>query len=176
MAGVVRIKPDRPPRIAARLVTRVVLPTAAPVVNLDLSDDYGVQRPTLELKITREDGSQETRTVGDLQLQVYNEQGRLTPETVDFPLTGDVLPWRGGARIQLKSLDLEKGDRVSAVFVVNDYRGQNASRAVQAASQPLELEVSDEAGVYRAALEADKQALENITEAADLQQQFLRGK
>jgi hypothetical protein len=60
------------------------------------------------------------------------------------------------------------------VFVVADYRGQNASREVQATSQPLELEVSDEAGVYRAALEADKQALEDITEAADLQQQLLK--
>ncbi len=175
IGGVVRIKPDRPPRIAARVVTRVVLPTAAPVINLDLSDDYGVRRPTLELKITRESGEQETRTLNELTLQGYNEAGRIGSEAVAFPLTGEGLPWRGGCRINLTPLNLQKGDRVSAVFVVTDYRGETAAREAQAASQPLELEVSDEAGVYRAALEADRQALEDITEAADLQQQLLRG-
>jgi hypothetical protein len=174
ISGVIRIRPDRPPRIAARMVTRVVLPSAAPVVNLDLADDYGVRSPTLELKITRADGAQETRTLNELALQGYNDEGRLTAESVAFPLTAAGLPWRGGCRVDLAPLNLEKGDRVSATFVVVDYRGQNASREVQAASQPLELEVSDEAGVYRAALEADKQALEDITQAADLQQELLK--
>lgn len=174
LVGVVRIRPDRPPRIAARVVTRVVLPTATPVVNLDLTDDYGVQRPTLELKITRQDGRQETHTLKDLTFQGYNENGRLMSDPVAFPLTGEGLPWRGGCRINLTPLRLRKGDRVSAVFVVSDYRGEAATREAQAASQPLELEVSDEAGVYRAALEADRQALEDITQAADLQQQLLK--
>jgi hypothetical protein len=174
IAGVIRIRPDRPPRIAARMVTRVVLPSAAPVVNLELADDYGVQRPTLELKIARADGTQEIRTLTDLTLQGYNEDGRLARESVAFPLTGASLPWRGGCRINLVSLGLEKGDRVTATFVLADYRGQHASRESVVASQPLELEVSDEAGVYRAALEADKQALEDISQAADLQQELLR--
>ncbi len=174
LAGLVRIKPDRAPHVTARLVTRVVLPTATPVVNLDLSDDYGVERPTLELKITRENGSQETRTLTELPLQAYNAEGRLASQAVEFPLKGEQLPWRGGCRVNLAPLNLAKGDRVSAVFVVTDYRGSHAERASQAASQPLEWEVSDEAGVYRAALEADQQALEDITEAADLQQQLLR--
>jgi hypothetical protein len=174
VSGVIRIRPDRPPRIAARMVTRVVLPSAAPVINLDLADDYGVRQPTLELRITRADGAQETRTLNDLTLQGYNDDGRLTAESVLFPLTAAGLPWRGGCRVNLAPLKLEKGDRVTATFVVADYRGQNASREAQAASQPLELEVSDEAGVYRAALEADKQALEDITQAADLQQELLK--
>jgi hypothetical protein len=174
LTGVVRMRPDRPPRITTRMVTRVVLPTAAPVINLDLADDYGVHRPTLELKIARENGSQETRTLNDLTLHGYNADGRLASPAVPFPLTGDGLPWRGGCRVDLAPLNLQKGDRVSVVFVVADYRGQNTSREIQAASQPLELEVSDEAGVYRAALESDKQALEDITEAADLQQQLLK--
>jgi hypothetical protein len=176
ISGVIRIRPDRPPRIAARMVTRVVLPTAAPVVNLDLADDYGIQGLVLELKITRADGTQEPRALNDLTLQGYNGSGRLTSDLVSFPLTGELLPWRGGCRVNLGALNLEQGDRVTAVFLVTDYRGENASREAQAASQPLELEVSDEAGVYRAALEADKQALEDITEAADLQQELLRSK
>jgi hypothetical protein len=174
ISGVIRIRADRPPRIAARMVTRVVLPTASPVVNLELADDYGVRRPALELRITRAEGAQEIQTLNDLTLQGYNDDGRLASDTAEFPLTGAELPWRGGCRINLAPLSLAKGDRVTAIFVVSDYRGQDGLRETQAASQPLELEVSDEAGVYRAALEADKQALEDISEAADLQQQLLR--
>ncbi|MBW3596747.1 MAG: hypothetical protein KY475_05665, partial [Planctomycetes bacterium] len=174
ISGVVRIRPDRPPRIAARLVTRVVLPDAAPVVNLDLADDFGVHRPTLELRIAREDGGQESRALTELTFHAYNgEEDRFESAPAAFPLTGEELPWRGGCRVSLASLRLQKGDRVTAVFVVSDYRGEDGWRSAQAASQPLELEVSDEAGVYRAALEADRQALEDITEAADLQQQLL---
>src|SRR5262249_43877524 len=51
--GMIRIKADRPPSGSADVVHRVVLPSAKPIIEYRLNDDYGVGEVSLHMQIER---------------------------------------------------------------------------------------------------------------------------
>ena len=77
-------------------------------------------------------------------------------------IQGAELPWNGKRTIDLAPLKLAKGDQLSIVLEVTDYRGDRPGATF--GSEPAILEISDEAGVLSAVLEADQRAEERLSE------------
>jgi hypothetical protein len=62
--------------------------------------------------------------------------------------------------LELLPLALAKGDHIRLVLEITDYRGDAPGQVYL--SDPLILEISDEAGVYAAILEADERAANKL--------------
>lgn len=160
--GYVQLKPDRPPSATAHVVHRVVLPSAKPIIEYRISDDYGIAEAKLHIQVephvSRETGEQATpRSEKPLEIP-------LDPR----PLIGQNLPRRGKFALDLSPLKLEKGDQLKVTLEVVDYRGPSQGRSYL--SEPLLLEISDEAGVLAAITEADERSEKRLNEL--IQQQL----
>jgi hypothetical protein len=73
----------------------------------------------------------------------------------------------GSHTLALAPLQLTKGDRLKLTLEVTDYRGENEQGdaiGIAYQSDPLVLEISDEAGVLAAISEADPRSEERLTE------------
>jgi hypothetical protein len=143
--GYIRIKADRPPRVAATMVSRRVLPTATPRITFGAADDYGLSRLTAQLQISRADGATETRAV----------EIRAVP-TKDQPQTA----LRGDYALDLSPYQLAKGDELKVTLEAFDYRGDSPAKS--AFSEPLVLEVTDREGILAALLEADEKSARQL--------------
>src|SRR4029079_8004047 len=97
LRGHIRIEADRPPRIAAAVVTEKVLPAARPVIAWGAADDYGLAAVRLHKQITRHSG--EIEQEGDAVQKVTAQ---------DQPQTA----LRGRFALDLAPLSLSKGDQV----------------------------------------------------------------
>ncbi len=158
--GFVRLRTDRPPTATMELVHRVVLPTAKPVVGFRVTDDFGISKLLLHLSVqrTNNDGrSTETTTESGSP----DEAPRAIPLAADW-LTVDRLPYQGRYAIDMAPLGLDKGDQVKLTLEAIDFRGDDPGKATT--SEPVVLEVSDEAGVLAAIAEADENSEERLTE------------
>jgi hypothetical protein len=142
LEGVIRIKPDRAPRVTALARTKFVLPTGKPLIEYRIADDYGISRVVAKPTIIRE-----TPT---------------GPQRIDRPAIainlGDHLPIPGSPQprsfaASLAPLSLAKGDRLELVFEATDYRGDLAGRA--ASAEPISFQVTDALGVENAVTELD---------------------
>ena len=167
--GFVRIKQDRPPVCAAAIVHKVVLPTAQPRIEYRVNDDYGISKLVLHVAVERE------RPVSgdDSQTAANMEQQALSLWPSDQPILPDRLPVddryvfdlaalqmeRGG---QSRPANLAKGDRLKLTLEAVDYRGDLPGESYQ--SDPLILEISDEAGVLAAISEADEKSEQRLTD------------
>ena len=69
--------------------------------------------------------------------------------------------------VALASLKLAKGDRLKLTLEVVDERGQTAGQSYR--SDPLFLEVSDQAGVLSAISEADEASEKQLNDVIDRQ-------
>jgi hypothetical protein len=141
--GVIRIKLDRPPSIAAIVRTRHVVPDAAPVVECRATDDYGLAKLVARAVVVREspDGK---------------DRHRREPVTLfdgQKPLTSGQLPLDAKYPLPLSQFKLTKGDQLELVLEVVDYRGQSAGKA--ASTEPIVLSVTDADGVASAVAELD---------------------
>jgi len=183
LRGTIRIRPDRPPSGLAEVVHKVVLPTAAPVVEYRASDDFGISRLALVAEIERGSESprpQPVEPAGELNEDPQPTATDLTPAaaiaaethriemlTQPRPLVGAGLPVQGQHAFSLAPLKLAKGDRVKLTLEVTDYRGENKAgqpAGVAYQSDPLILEISDESGVLAAISEADPRSEERLTD------------
>jgi hypothetical protein len=140
--GVIRIKPDRAPRVTAQARTKFVLPTGKPLIEYRVADDYGIARVVAKPTIIRETAS--------------------GPQRIDRPAMplnlGDQLPIAGGPQprtfaASLAPLALAKGDRLELTLEATDYRGDLAGRA--ASAEPISFQVTDALGVENAVTELD---------------------
>lgn len=138
--GSLRIKADRPPRIAAQAKTRHVLPSGRPVIEYRVDDDYGVARVDAKATILRETPE------GPQRIERPPLAVAVGKPTLD-----------GGERrsfaAPLASLGLEKGDRLELAFEASDYRGESPGKS--AAADPLVFNVTDVAGIESAVTEID---------------------
>jgi hypothetical protein len=183
--GAIRIRPDLPPTVAADVVHRVVLPTAAPMVAYRASDDFGLARLTLVAEIERAgvrppapvapdagvvaaDSVAEASPAADSPATAISaEIHRVNVLMPDEPLTGSRLPVTGQYSLLLAPLKLAKGDRVKLTLEAMDDRGENGQgqpAGVSQASEGLVLEISDESGVLAAIAEADPRTEEQLNE------------
>ena len=164
LAGLIRVQPDRSPGASIQVVHKVVLPKAKPVIQYRVLDDYAVGRIELHLEVTRRQNERSTDPTsaepsGDDKSRDAQSIVLSQPNGV---LRGTQLPFQGSKPIDLGPLQLEKGDRVTMELEVTDFRGATPGKTFR--SEPLSLEVSDEAGVLTSVLEADQKAEERLSE------------
>ena len=149
--GVVRIRPDLPPRVAGGIVTPFVLPNAIPSVTYRTTDDYGVAGVSLLCEVVHADGLPEP----EKEIAVYP-----TPESGDA--RENRLPPRdtGPNRrftLDLAPMGLVKGDRVKVTPKAVDYRGRRPGKT--ALGDPFVFRVTDEQGILREMIiEQDQQS------------------
>lgn len=165
LAGIVRVQPDRSPTATIQLVHRVVLPAAKPVLQYRVLDDYGISRIELHMRVTRRQNGTLAET--GVTRSEATEGAALDESSVLLSQSGKVvrradLPMNGNQAVELAPLKLEKGDQLALVLEVTDYRGERTG--VSFRSEPVTLEISDEAGVLSAVLEADQKAEERLSE------------
>ncbi len=176
LAGLVRVQPDRSPSAVIQLVHRVVLPNAKPVVQFRVLDDHAVASATLRIRVQRGEASNRARERAaadpgkpEAEAPEASAEDESNGDEVTIPVTqtkqvirGAELPWNGKKAVDLTPLKLVKGDQLSILLEVTDYRGDRPG--VTFGSEPAILEISDEAGVLSAVLEADQRAEERLSE------------
>ena len=176
LAGLVRVQPDRSPSAVIQLVHRVVLPNAKPVVQFRVLDDHAVASATLRIRVQRGEASNRARERAaadpgkpEAEAPEASAEDESNGDEMTIPVTqtkqvirGAELPWNGKQAVDLTPLKLVKGDQLSILLEVTDYRGDRPG--VTFGSEPAILEISDEAGVLSAVLEADQRAEERLSE------------
>lgn len=160
--GFVQLKLDRPPTGMAQVVHRVLLPQAKPLIEFRMNDDYGISAARLQAQVERQNASTEGPAAS--AVPVTPIELPLDPR----PLVGQNLPYRGQYALDLSPLKLAKGDQLKVTLEVVDYRGTAQGRSYL--SEPLLLEISDEAGVLAAITAADERSEKRLS---DLIQQQL---
>jgi len=162
--GYIRIRADRPPTCTAGIVHRVVLPTAKPTIEYRCGDDYGIARLAVHVQIERGQNDSEP---------ILDERQTLSLLDNSDPLTTDVLPLVGTYEFDLAALQIEedgrqrpaelaKDDRLKLTLEAIDYQGDAPGQSYM--SDPLVLEISDEAGVLAAISEADERSEQRLTD------------
>jgi hypothetical protein len=141
LEGMIRVQADAPPRVAAAVVTRSVLPGAVPTIYVRAVDDYGVASLALAYEVVRADGQTEEN-----ELPIYSlREGQPPEKNIEREYV-----------FALGPLKLAKDDTVKVAIRATDFRGRQEGKST--AADPLVLQVTDEQGVLAAMLEADKQS------------------
>ncbi|NQU25246.1 MAG: hypothetical protein HQ567_28510 [Candidatus Nealsonbacteria bacterium] len=140
--GMIRIRADGPPRIAAATNTPFVVPEAVPTIYFHAVDDYGLDRVYATYSVAR--GSDEQAATGEIPI-FSAKSGSQWPTTVH--------PNRGHG-IDLSSLGLQKDDKLTVTLHAVDYRGGRAAKSAEA--DPLVFQVTDQQGILAAQLEFDR--------------------
>ena len=146
--GTIRIQADTPPRVAAAINTRYVLPNAIPAVHFRAMDDYGLRRLAIQYQVSR-DGAEAPRT-GEIEMYALAD-GAKPPR--------DVQPTEGFT-LDLTPLQLSKGDTLEVTVTAVDYRGDRPGETAQA--DPVVFEVTDEQGVRASMLESDRHSAQQL--------------
>lgn len=145
LRGHIRIESDRPPRVAAAVVTDKVLPAAKPAISWGAADDFGIADLRLNRRITRASGEIDEATETIRQV-APNEQPRTSV--------------RGRFVFDLAPLAVAKGDEIRVTLEAIDFRGPQPGVAVQ--SEPIVFQVTDESGVLAALAEADQKSAHQL--------------
>lgn len=161
LVGSVRVRADRPPTASQEIAHRVVLPTARPVLEYRVNDDFGVAQIQLNMQVEPASLAV-TASNDDSGPSAANSIRTWDLLPSSSPLRGERLPFAGKWALDLAPLKLTKGDRVRVVLEVRDDRGERDGQSIQ--TDPLYLEISDENGVYAAILEADQKTEKQLTE------------
>ena len=159
LRGVIRIRPDRSPSGLAKIVSKVVVPTAEPRVHYGATDDFGIAQLKLLVEVERRPDDRAVASTAGIDQSSTQPAPLVAAERAEVPilprakpLTGTALPLSGEYRLKLAKLPisppLAKGDRIKLVLEVVDYRGNQPG--VSYYSDPLVLEISDESGVLAA--------------------------
>jgi hypothetical protein len=159
LEGIVRVRADAPPRVAAAVVTPCVLPTAAPTIYLRAMDDYGLASLVLVREVLHADGQTEE---GETPIYMLPD-GQPPEKNIETNYAFELGP-----------LKLSKGDSVKVTVRATDFRGRQTEGKLEEGkatlSDPLVFQVTDEPGVLAALMEADKQS---ATELKDMIQRQL---
>jgi hypothetical protein len=139
IAGSIRLKPDRAPRVASAIVTKLVLPTAKPRLAFGAIDDYGVSQVRVVVEVTRESGESES------SVKVLKEIPAGSPKP---PVLRDEI------RLDLTPYKLEKGDELRLTVEAVDYRGDLEPKT--GTGEPLLLKVTDRSGILSGLNESDQ--------------------
>lgn len=144
LQGYIRLKADRPPRVAAAIVSRKVVPTAQPRIVYGAADDFGVSRLVARVEVSRKDGRSETSS------RNVATPGARSNETVV----------RGEYAFDLTGLQLEKGDEIKITLEAFDFRGDQTPKST--VSEPLVLQVTDREGILAGLQEADEKSARQL--------------
>ncbi len=145
IAGSIRLQPDRAPRVASAVVTKLVIPTAKPRLAYGAVDDYGVSQIRVQVEVTRSSGETETKT--RILKQVPTENG--APSVVREEIRLDLTPYK-----------LEKGDEIRLTVEALDYRGGLEPKV--GSGEPLLLKVTDRSGILAGLNESDQYSVKQL--------------
>ena len=145
LAGQIRLRPDRAPRVASAMASKKVLPTARPRISYGAVDDFGITRIVMTIEVTAAQG--ESR----------REERVVWSKAVSSPSQTTV---RGETVLDLAPLNLTQGDRVQIVLEAEDDRG--AAPVQRGAGDPIVLEVTDRNGILSGLLETDQQSAKQL--------------
>ena len=164
LQGSLRIKADRPPTASARLVHQVVLPTAKPVIEYRVNDDFGVS--VIRLIVTIQNTSEEFVAVtNDVPIADDTVPVELPSRVIELNeevIPSTELPMDAVYALDLSAFELAKGDRLKLELEAVDYRGENQGQAYR--GDPLYLLVSDESGVLSAISESDEKSEKQLSD------------
>ncbi len=146
LEGVIRIKADQPPRVAASKITSFVLPTAKPSISYVASDDFGLAQLAIVPQVVHADGRVEDREEIVFHRAVPGQTPRRSIQE--------------GYPLDLAPLKLVKGDQLKISLRATDYRGAEPGKS--STSEPLVFQVTDEAGILAAISEADKESARHL--------------
>ncbi len=145
----ITMQPDQPPHIRTSAVTRRVLPTGTPRLQIEARDDFGLDRLLLHQTIVPTDGESVTITT-----------------TLAEP-AGAADTYDQAAPVALAALGLSPGDRVELAVEAIDHRGDLPGEGTRAA--PIVLEVIDRQALLEALLESDLELDRRLDEIIDAQ-------
>lgn len=147
LVGQVRLRSDRAPRIAASAVTRLVLPSAQPVLDYAAVDDFGIASIAAIVQISREGGefARDEITLKDIA-------------DSDQPMTS----LRGQVRIPLTKYKLAKGDEVKVALQAKDWRGGTPGEVGE--TESIRFSVTDLSGILAQTGEEDRKSAKQLDE------------
>ncbi len=149
--GRIEIMADKPPTITAYADVRLFLPTGQPEIRYSVDDDYGISAVRAIAKVQREQAK--ATPAGQLNFDVLS-----LPR--DKPLLRPRIPYSGILRLPLSSLGALKGDKVAITLEATDFRGDEPHKTT--ASEPIVLQITDEAGIMAALVDSDKRAADQM--------------
>jgi hypothetical protein len=152
LAGVIRLRPDRHPLVDLQAAHRMVVPTAEPVIQYRLEDDFAIARAELSAQVHRRQRNRVAPSDGQQSLPALKFQMPLGA----IPLTKQRLPFQGEFPLNLTPLELKAGDQLKLVVEVVDHRGSRPGQSY--VSEPLWIEVADEARVLAEITLSDQRA------------------
>jgi hypothetical protein len=143
----VAIEPDRPPRVAAAVVTDKVLPSAEPILTWGATDDFGLAEVRLRWQIIHPGGGS-------------SEDSRVLQKAApDAPAPATL---RGRERLTLADWRVSLGDEIRLSVEAVDRRGDASGK--DARSDSIVLSVTDENGILAALADGDERSARELDE------------
>ena len=143
--GIVQIESDKPPRVRASMVSRYVLPTAKPMIDFKVIDDYGFSKAKILVEVSRQ--KEEAEQEDPVPITLSEEQKAST--SFKHRLACDLTPY-----------ELEKGDVVRLFVEVTDDRGDLQGESSK--SEALSMQVTDLPGFLKSINELDERSVRQI--------------
>ena len=147
IAGLIQIRADKPPRVQASLVSRYVLPEAAPMIDLIARDDYDIGKVQVHVEVSRQ------------QQQPEKVDSITVPAKLDVDAARN--RFKASPACDLKKYDLKKDDIVRLIVEVTDGRGEELE-GESSRSEALSLRVTDRSGLLNAITELDKNSVRQL--------------
>jgi len=145
VTGQIRLRPDRPPRVAAAVISKKVLPTAKPRIAFGAADDYGIKQVSMTIEIIPPEGAPRRD-----ERVIWTATGKRGAQTTV----------REEAVLNLSPYQLAKGDLVRVTLEADDDRGPAPSQHGQ--SEPLTFEITDRNGILSSLMETDQQSAKQL--------------
>ncbi len=143
--GIVQIESDKPPRVRASMVSRYVLPTAKPMIDIKVADDYGFSKAKILVEVSRQ--KEEAEQEDPVVITISPENKAKTSFT--DKVVCDLAPY-----------ELEKGDVVRLFVEVTDDRGDLQGESSK--SEALSMQVTDLPGFLKSINELDERSVRQI--------------
>ncbi|MCH2583847.1 MAG: hypothetical protein MK138_03665 [Planctomycetes bacterium] len=143
--GIVQIESDKPPRVRASMVSRYVLPTAKPMIDIKVADDYGFSKAKILVEVSRQ--KEEAEQEDPVVITISPENKAKTSFT--DKVVCDLTPY-----------ELEKGDVVRLFVEVTDDRGDLQGESSK--SEALSMQVTDLPGFLKSINELDERSVRQI--------------
>lgn len=147
IAGLIQIRADKPPRVQASLVSRYVLPEAAPMIDLIARDDYDIGKVQVHVEVSRQ------------QQQPEKVDSITVPAKLDVDAARN--RFKASPACNLKKYNLKKDDIVRLIVEVTDGRGEELE-GESSRSEALSLRVTDRSGLLNAITELDKNSVRQL--------------
>ena len=144
--GVIQVKTDKPPRVRASMVSRYVLPVAAPIIDFEARDDYGFGKVRILVEVSRQ--QQEAKKEAAIEVP-RDDWKKISKRRIT-----------GRPACDLKSYGLQKGDVVRLFVEVTDDRGELEGEASR--SEVFSLRVTDRPGLLKAINELDERSVRQL--------------